>query len=73
MADVIARENDGTIEFTVSLNQSNNEEASSVDWTTQENGTTEAATSGADFTAASGTLNFAVGETEKTVTGHSPR
>ena len=68
VADVIARENDGTIEFTVSLNQSNNEEASSVDWTTQEDGTTEAATSGADFTAASGTLNFAVGETEKTVT-----
>ena len=68
VADGTARENDGTIEFTVSLNQANNEEASSVDWATQEDGTTDAASSGADFTAASGTLNFAIGETEKTVT-----
>ena len=68
VADVIARENDGTMEFTVSLDRANNEEASSVDWATREDGTTEAATSGTDFTAASGTLNFAVGETEKTVT-----
>ena len=68
VADVIARENDGTLEFTVSLDRANNEEASSVDWATREDGTTESATSGTDFTAASGTLNFAIGETEKTVT-----
>ena len=66
--DGSARENDGTIEFTVSLDRANSEEASSVDWATQEDGTTAAATSGADFIAASGTLNFAIGETEKTVT-----
>ena len=39
-----------------------------MDWATHEDGTTDAATSGVDFTAASGTLNFAIGETEKTVT-----
>ena len=39
-----------------------------MDWTTAEDGSTTAATSDVDFTAASGTLNFAIGETEKTVT-----
>ena len=39
-----------------------------MDWATAEDGSTTAATSDVDFTAASGTLNFAVGETEKTVT-----
>ena len=68
VADGIASENDGTIEFAVSLNRANNEEAASVDWATQEDGTADTATSGIDFTAASGTLNFAIGETEKTVT-----
>ena len=68
VADGIARENAGTIEFTVSLDQANNEEASSVDWATHQDGAADAATSGVDFTAASGTLNFAIGETEKTVT-----
>ena len=68
VADGIARENDGTIEFAVSLDRANNEEASSVDWATQEEAATETATSGTDFTAASGTLNFTIGETEKTVT-----
>ena len=42
--------------------------AASVDWTTAEDGSTTAANSDVDFTAASGTLNFAIGETEKTVT-----
>ena len=67
VADASARENDGTMEFTVSLDRANTEEASSVDWTTSEDGTTNAATSGTDFTADSGTLNFAIGETTKTV------
>ena len=58
VADATGKENGGTIEFTVSLDRPNHEEASSVDWATREDGT--------DFTAASGTPNFAVGETEKT-------
>ena len=68
VSDASAGESDGTIEFTVSLDRANNEQAASVDWATAEDGSTTFATSGADFTAASGTLNFAIGETEKTVT-----
>ena len=68
VSDAQAGEADGTIEFTVSLSQANIERAASVDWTTAEDGSTTAATSDVDFTAASGTLNFAIGETEKTVT-----
>ena len=52
----------------MSLDRANNEQAASVDWTTAEDGSTTAATGGVDFTADSGTLNFAIGETEKTVT-----
>ena len=68
VSDASAGESDGTIEFTVSLDRANHERAASVDWTTAEDGSTTAATGGVDFTAASGTLNFAIGETEKTVT-----
>ena len=68
VSDASAGEADGTIEFTVTLDRANNERAASVDWTTAEDGSTTAATGGVDFTAASGTLNFAIGETEKTVT-----
>ena len=68
VSDASADEADGTIEFTVSLAQANFEQAASVDWSTAEDGSTTAATSDVDFTAASGTLNFAIGETEKTVT-----
>ena len=68
VSDASAGEAGGTIEFTVSLDRANHERAASVDWTTAEDGSTTAATSGVDFTAASGTLNFAIGETEKTVT-----
>ena len=68
VSDASAGEADGTIEFTVSLSQANFEQAASVDWTTAEDGSTAAATSDVDFTSASGTLNFAIGETEKTVT-----
>ena len=68
VSDAQADEADGTIEFTVALSQANFERAASVDWATAEDGSTTAATSDVDFTAASGTLNFAIGETEKTVT-----
>ena len=68
VSDASADETDGTIEFTVSLSQANIERAASVDWATAESASTTAATSDVDFTAASGTLNFAIGETEKTVT-----
>ena len=68
VSDASAGESDGTIEFTVSLDRANNEQAASVDWATAEDGSTTAATGDVDFTAASGTLNFAIGETEKTVT-----
>ena len=68
VSDASAGESDGTIEFTVTLDRANNEQAASVDWAAAEDGSTSAATSGVDFTAASGTLNFAIGETEKTVT-----
>ena len=68
IADGSGRENDGTIEFTVSLNAPNTQEVSSVDWATEQDSTDAAATSGTDFTAASGTVNFAIGETEKVIT-----
>ena len=68
VSDASADETDGSIEFTVSLSQANLERAASVDWSTADDGSTTAATSDMDFTAASGTLNFAIGETEKTVT-----
>ena len=68
VSDTSAGEADGTIEFTVTLDRANYEQAASVDWATAEDGSSTAATSDVDFTAASGTLNFAIGETEKTVT-----
>ena len=68
IADSSGREIDGAIEFTVSLDAPNTQEVSSVDWATAEDGTDAAATSDTDFTAASGTLSFAVGETEKVIT-----
>ena len=68
IADASGREIDGAIEFTVSLDAPNNQEVSSVDWATAEDGTDAAATSDTDFTAASGTLSFAIGETEKVIT-----
>ena len=66
--DAIAYENEGAIKFTVSLERPNTENAASVDWATSDDGSTAAATSGVDYTAASGTLNFAIGETKKKVT-----
>ena len=68
VADAIGKEQDGTIEFTISLDRINDEVQSTVNWATAEDGTDTAATSGTDFTADSGTVTFDVGETEKTVT-----
>ncbi|MCY4530593.1 MAG: hypothetical protein OXD46_16395, partial [Chloroflexi bacterium] len=68
IADGSGKEVDGSIEFTVSLDAPNTQEVSSVDWATEQDGTDTAATSGTDFTAASGTVNFAIGETEKVIT-----
>ena len=68
IADGSGNEVDGSIEFTVYLDAPNNQEVSSVDWATEQDSTEVAATSGADFTAASGTVNFAIGETEKVIT-----
>ena len=63
VADASAREASGSIAFAVTLSAAARE-AVSVDWATRD-GT---ATSGTDYTAASGTLTFATGETSKTVT-----
>ena len=68
ISDASALETDRTIRFTVSLDRANTERAATVDWATADDGSTTAATSGVDYTAASGALNFAVGETEKTIT-----
>ena len=67
VADAVGREQDGTIEFTVSLDRINDEVQATVNWATAEDGTDNAATSGTDFTADSGTVTFDFGETEKTV------
>ena len=68
VADATGKEQDGTIEFTISLDGVNDEEQVTVNWATAEDGTDTAATSGTDFTADSGTVTFDIGETEKTVT-----
>ena len=63
VADAEVREGpDATLDFVVTLNR-NRHEATTVDYGTSD-GT---ATAGADYTAASGTLTFAAGETSKTV------
>ncbi|MEM8639509.1 MAG: Calx-beta domain-containing protein [Cyanobacteria bacterium P01_G01_bin.54] len=61
--DVTVDEGAGTASFTVSLNTASGQ-AVSVDYATAD-GT---ATAGSDYTANAGTLNFAAGETSKTVT-----
>ena len=63
VADARAHEsNDRTIDFTVTLNRASDSTVT-VDYATAD-GTAEA---GADYTSTSGTLTFAAGETEKTV------
>ena len=63
VADASAQESSGAIAFAVTLSAASGE-AVSVDWATSD-GT---AVAGTDYTAASGTLTFAPGETRKTVT-----
>jgi hypothetical protein len=61
--DPSVAENTGTLSFTVSLSTAAPAGGATVDYATS-NGT---ATAGSDYTAASGTVSFAVGETSKTV------
>ena len=68
VSDATGREQDGSIEFTVSLDAANLQEQATVNWATAEDGTDTAATSDTDFTADSGIVTFEIGETEKTVT-----
>ena len=68
VADATGKEQDGSIEFTISLDAANFEEQATVNWATAEDGTDTAAISGTDFTADSGSVTFAIGETEQTVT-----
>ena len=63
VADATAEESFGSIAFTVSLSAASRDPVT-VDYATS-NGT---AVAGTDYTAASGTLTFAPGETSKTVT-----
>ena len=67
VADAVGKEQDGTIEFTISMDRINDEVQATVNWATAEDGTDTAATSGTDFTADSGMATFDYGETEKTV------
>ena len=62
VADATANESDGSIEFAVTLDRAASGEVT-VDWATADG----SATAGEDYTAGSGTLAFAVGETSKTV------
>ena len=64
VADATATEGaDDTIDFEVSLNARDDCKTVTVDWATEDS----TATAGEDYTAASGTLTFAPGETSKTI------
>ena len=62
IADVMVNEGDGTVEFTVTLDHASGATVT-VDYATSD-GTAEA---GSDYTAKSGALSFAPGETSKTI------
>ena len=67
VADASADEDDGSLQFTVTLPGSTLE--TSVDWATKEDASGgDPATEGQDYEAASGTLTFAPGDTSKTFT-----
>ncbi|MDP2246487.1 MAG: Calx-beta domain-containing protein, partial [Nitrosomonadales bacterium] len=63
IGNVSVNENAGTITFTVSLSAASGKPVS-VDYATRDG----SATGGSDYSIASGTLNFAEGETSKTIT-----
>ena len=65
VADAAAAEG-GTLAFTVTLAPAASGEVT-VDWATADGPSPGGATAGSDYTAGSGTLTFAAGETEKTV------
>ena len=66
ISDATAAEGDGSLEFTVTA--SGIGQQVTVDWATADGAGANAATAGEDYTAASGALTFAVGETSKTIT-----
>ena len=66
IADVRIGEGDGTATVTV-FRGGDTSLATDIDYATAD-GATDGATAGSDYTAASGTLSFAVGETSKTFT-----
>ena len=66
ISDATAAEGDGSLEFTVTA--SGIGQQVTVDWATADGAGASAATAGEDYTAASGALTFAVGETSKTIT-----
>ena len=57
---------DATVDFAVSLGRVSSSTVT-VDYETSDDSSTNAATAGSDYTATSGTLTFAAGETSKTV------
>ncbi len=66
ISDATAQEADGSMEFTVTADA--NESGLRVDWSTASGTGSNAATSGADFTAGSGTLVFPAGTLSRTIT-----
>ena len=67
VADATAQEAAGaTLQFMVTLSRASTS-AVTVDYATDDDTTASAAEAGVDYTAVSGTLTFAAGETEKTV------
>ena len=65
IGDAEAPEAAGSMVFTVTAPA--NDEEMTVDWATSDGAGTGAATAGQDYTAATGTLRFQVGETSKTI------
>ena len=66
IADAAAAEG-GSLAFTVTLAPAATDEVT-VDWATADGPSPDGAAAGSDYTAGSGTLTFAAGETSKTVT-----
>ena len=58
-------EDQGTLIFTISLDHPNNQNPVSFDWTTQDDGSSNAATGGSDYQAASGSFTFPAGQSSQ--------